>query len=183
MNNKEQGSMEEQKKFFRHCMRDTRQLVQDTIFHTPLRKNHTRRTLQRLLLEQRDESYYFSNEFQSIVSNESALYYIRHDVQRYELKKLYSGYYIPEIFLDLHGLTQIAAKRELGTLIATCRRENLYCTGIMHGYGKQVLKQRTPLWLAKHPLVMAFHTAPKKFGGDAALLVLIEVENRCYQGS
>ncbi|MGK3295951.1 Smr/MutS family protein, partial [Escherichia coli] len=38
------------------------------------------------------------------------------------------------------------------------------------------LKQQTPLWLAQHPHVMAFHQAPKEYGGDAALLVLIEVE-------
>ncbi|MGL4085548.1 endonuclease SmrB, partial [Escherichia coli] len=35
------------------------------------------------------------------------------------------------------------------------------------------LKQQTPLWLAQHPHVMAFHQA---HGGDAALLVLIEVD-------
>ncbi|HFX4694346.1 TPA: Smr/MutS family protein, partial [Escherichia coli] len=38
------------------------------------------------------------------------------------------------------------------------------------------LKQQTPLWLAQHPHVMAFHQAPKEYGGDAALLVLIEVD-------
>ena len=34
----------------------------------------------------------------------------------------------------------------------------------------------TPLWLAQHPHIMAFHQAPKEYGGDAALLILIEVE-------
>ena len=47
---------------------------------------------------------------------------------------------------------------------------------VMHGHGKHILKQQTPLWLAQHPHVMAFHQAPKEYGGDAALLVLIEVE-------
>ena len=46
----------------------------------------------------------------------------------------------------------------------------------MHGHGKHILKQQTPLWLAQHPHVMAFHQAPKEYGGDAALLVLIEVD-------
>ncbi|VFP83981.1 UPF0115 protein YfcN [Candidatus Erwinia haradaeae] len=181
MNKKQQsGSVEDQKISFRRLMSNTRQLVQDTITHTPLRKNCTRKTLKRLILEQSDESHYFSDTFQPILSNEGALCYARSDVHRYELKKLYSGYYTPEIFLDLHGLTQIEAKRELGALIATCRREHLYCSGIMHGYGKHVLKNQTPLWLAQHPLVMAFHQAPKQFGGDAALLVLIEVAGRRY---
>ncbi len=46
----------------------------------------------------------------------------------------------------------------------------------MHGHGKHILKQQTPLWLAQHPHVRAFHQAPKEYGGDAALLVLIEVD-------
>ena len=44
----------------------------------------------------------------------------------------------------------------------------------MHGHGKHILKQQTPLWLAQHPDVIAFHQAPKEWGGDAALLVLVE---------
>lgn len=69
-----------------------------------------------------------------------------------------------------------AGKQELGALIAACRREHVFCACVMHGHGKHILKQQTPLWLAQHPHVMAFHRAPKEYGGDAALLVLIEVE-------
>lgn len=72
--------------------------------------------------------------------------------------------------------TQLQAKQELGALIAACRREHVFCACVMHGHGKHILKQQTPLWLAQHPHVMAFHQAPKEYGGDAALLVLIEVE-------
>lgn len=80
-----------------------------------------------------------------------------------------------ELFLDLHGLTQLQAKQEIGALIAAARRENTYCVCIMHGHGKHVLKQQTPLWLAQHPDVIAFHQAPKEWGGTAALLLLIEI--------
>ena len=76
----------------------------------------------------------------------------------------------------IYGLTQLQAKQELGALIAACRREHVFCACVMHGHGKHILKQQTPLWLAQHPHVMAFHQAPKEYGGDAALLVLIEVE-------
>ncbi len=79
-------------------------------------------------------------------------------------------------FLDLHGLTQLQVSRNWGALIAACRREHVFCACVMHGHGKHILKQQTPLWLAQHPHVMAFHQAPKEYGGDAALLVLIEVE-------
>ena len=61
-------------------------------------------------------------------------------------------------------------------MIAACRREHVFCACVMHDHGKHILKQQTPLWLAQHPHVMAFHQAPKEYGGDAALLVLIEVD-------
>ena len=87
--------------------------------------------------------------------------YVRPDVSHFEAKKLRRGDYSPELFLDLHGLTQLQAKQELGALIAACRREHVFCACVMHGHGKHILKQQTPLWLAQHPHVMAFHQAPK----------------------
>lgn len=45
------------------------------------------------------------------------------------------GDYSPELFLDLHGLTQLQAKQELGALIAACRREHIFCACVMHGHG------------------------------------------------
>ena len=44
----------------------------------------------------------------------------------------------------------------------------------MHGHGKHILKQQTPLWLAQHPDVLAFHQ-PKEWGGNAAILLLVEL--------
>mgnify|MGYP001942036490 CR=1 FL=1 len=164
------------KALFRQLMSGTRKLAQDTIVHAPQRKKLREIPEKRLLSEQIDNSHYFSDEFQPLLATEGAVRYVRSDVDHFELKKLRRGDYSPEIFLDLHGLTQQQAKQELGALIAACRREHIFCASVMHGHGKHILKQQTPLWLAQHPLVMAFHQAPKEFGGDAALLVLIEVE-------
>jgi DNA-nicking Smr family endonuclease len=61
--------------------------------------------------------------------------YVRADVSHFELKKLRRGDYSPELFLDLHGLTQQQAKQELGALIAACRREHVFCACVMHGHG------------------------------------------------
>ncbi|VFP80103.1 UPF0115 protein YfcN [Candidatus Erwinia haradaeae] len=174
MNDKKNLSIEEKKIFF-DLMKGTRQLVQDTIVHKPVRKNLNYRTFDRSSLIQKDHSYYFSDEFQPLIASEGMLRYVRHGVNHYELKKLYRGDYAPEIILDLHGLTQIQAKKELSALITTCRQKNLHCTRILHGHGKHILKKQMPFWLAQHPLVLAFHQAPKQFGGDAALLVLIEL--------
>lgn len=166
----------EDKALFRGLMSDTRKLTQDTIVPKPIRKKITAVPQKRLLSEQMNASHYFSDEFQPLLADDGPVRYIRSDASHYELKKLRRGDYTPEIFLDLHGLTQKQAKEELGALIAACRREHIFCASVMHGHGKHVLKQQTPLWLAQHPLVMAFHQAPRLFGGDAALLVLIEVE-------
>ena len=174
MKKKEQLS-DDDKALFRQLMTGTRKLKQDTLVHQPARKK-TEVSLKRQLSEQADNSHYFSDEFQPLLAVDGPVRYVRSDVSHYELKKLRRGDYSPEIFLDLHGLTQQQAKQELGALIAACRREHIFCASVMHGHGKHILKQQTPLWLAQHPWVMAFHQAPKAFGGDAALLVLIEVE-------
>lgn len=167
---------EEDQTLFRQLMTGTRQIKQDTIVHRPQRKKVSEVPVKRLIQEQADASHYFSDEFQPLLNTEGAVKYVRADVSHFELKKLRRGDYSPELFLDLHGLTQMQAKQELGALIAACRREHVFCACVMHGHGKHILKQQTPLWLAQHPHVMAFHQAPKEYGGDAALLVLIEVE-------
>ncbi|PWW09541.1 endonuclease SmrB [Mangrovibacter plantisponsor] len=175
MKKKAQLSTEDQA-LFRELMRGTRKLAQDTIVHRPVRKKITEMPVKRLVQEQVDASHYFSDEFQPLLSSEGPMRYVREGVSHFELKKLRRGDYTPDLMLDLHGLTQLQAKQELGALIAACRREHVYCACVMHGHGKHILKQQTPLWLAQHPHVMAFHQAPKEWGGDAALLVLIEVD-------
>lgn len=167
---------EEDQALFRQLMTGTRKIKQDTIVHRPQRKKITEVAPKRLLQEQVDNSHYFSDEFQPLLNTEGSTKYVRPDVSHFELKKLRRGDYSPELFLDLHGLTQQQAKQELGALIAACRREHVFCACVMHGHGKHILKQQTPLWLAQHPHIMAFHQAPKEYGGDAALLILIEVE-------
>ncbi|GAA0519349.1 endonuclease SmrB [Tatumella terrea] len=175
MNPKKTLSQEDQL-LFRQLMSDTRKLKQDTVQHAPVRPQSRAIPEKRLQSEQADNSHYFSDEFQPLLAEDGPVRYVRADVSHYELKKLRRGDYTPEIFLDLHGLTQQQAKKELGALLAACRREHLFCASVMHGHGKHILKQQTPLWLAQHPYVMAFHQAPKLFGGDAAILVLIETE-------
>ncbi|WP_111742007.1 endonuclease SmrB [Leminorella richardii] len=160
---------------FKDAVQGTKPLSQTTKVHRPARKVK-KVSEERLIQEQVDASFYFSDEFQPLLNEEGAMRYVRSDVDHYELKKLRRGDYTPELFLDLHGLTQAQAKQELGALIAACRREHVHCACVMHGHGKHVLKKQTPLWLAQHPDVRAFHQAPKEFGGDAAILLLVERE-------
>ena len=159
---------------FQEMIKCTKKLPQDKIRHQTPRKKVTHYPTERLQQEQIDASYYFSDEFQPNLATEGPMRYLREGANAYELKKLRRGDYVPEFFLDLHGLTQLIAKQEIGALIAACRREHVYCACIMHGHGKHILKQQTPLWLAQHPDIIAFHQAPKEWGGDAALLLLVE---------
>jgi len=147
---------EEDQALFQQLMAGTRKIKQDTIVHRPVRKKITEVPVKRLLSEQADASHYFSDEFQPLLNTDGPAKYVRPDVSHFEVK--------------------MEEKQGLGPLMAACRREHVFCACVMHGHGKHVLKQQTPLWLAQHPHVMAFHQAPKEYGGDAALLVLIEVE-------
>lgn len=168
----------EEAALFREAVPGVKRLKNDTITHRPLRKKVSELSPKKLIQEQVDASYYFSDEFQPMLQEEGPVRHIRPDVSHFELKKLRRGDYSPELFLDLHGLTQKEAKQELGALIAACRREHVHCACVMHGHGKHILKQQTPLWLAQHPDVEAFHQAPKELGGTAALLVLVELDDK-----
>lgn len=160
---------------FRDSVTGAKKLRQDTIVHRPPKPKIKQAPPQRLLQEQVDASFYFSDEFQPQLDEDGPTRYVRSGASPFELKKLRRGDYVPDLFLDLHGLTQLQAKQELGALIAACKREHVYCACVMHGHGKHILKQQTPLWLAQHPDVLAFHQAPKEWGGSAAILLLVEL--------
>ncbi len=157
---------------FREAITGARQIKQDTIrLQSPAIKQKAKI---REIREAQQAQHYFSDEYEPLLSQEGPVRYVRSDVSAYEAKKLRRGDYIPDMMLDLHGLTQQQAKLELGALIEACRRQHIRCACVMHGHGKNILKQKIPLWLAQHPDIMAFHQAPKLWGGDAAILVLIE---------
>lgn len=126
--------------------------------------------------EQRNHEFFFSDDFEAVLSY-TPLKYLAPNVDAYLLKQLRRGDFAPELLLDLHGYTQRQAKREIAALLLAAEQERVACVGLMHGHGEGVLKQRIPHWLVQHPRVLAFHQAPKEFGGDAAILVLLQVED------
>lgn len=153
---------------------NVKKIKQDTVAHPPSRK--TRQTIAETKQQQQIEqaAFYFSDVYQPNLQ-EDPIRYSHPDADPYEIKKLKRGFYDPDLFLDLHGLTQLEAKQEIAALLATCIREHLYCGCIMYGHGKNILKKQTPMWLAQHPNILCFHQAPKEFGGSAALLFLIKL--------
>jgi len=152
-----------------------KKLKQDTIKLPP--KNMKKKQVIQEKIAANFETDHFSDGFEPHLSEEGPVRYIRGDAQKYLIKQLRRGDFSPEIILDLHGLKQVEAKRELGALLACCKKEGLYCCSVLHGVGTYVLKKQVPLWLAQHPDILAFHQAPLEFGGHGALLVLVELED------
>lgn len=120
-------------------------------------------------------SFSFSDMYQAALPQEGPVRYCREGESSHIVKQLRRGDYSPEMMLDLHGLTREMAKAELAALIHAARKEAIDCVSVMHGYGQGVLKAALPHYLVQHPHVRAFHQAPLEYGGQAALLVLVDV--------
>ncbi|MCT8563293.1 endonuclease SmrB [Glaesserella parasuis] len=158
---------------FREAIKGTKKIKQDTF----VPKVEPRKKINEIreLTEKADTLFYFSDEYEPLLTEENdKVKYRREDVDPYILKQLRRGDFHPELFLDLHGLTKENAKKELASLILACEREGIYCASIMTGYGTRALKYQIPRWLVQHPKVIALHQAPREWGGNSAILILIE---------
>ncbi|MDE4054333.1 endonuclease SmrB [Glaesserella parasuis] len=158
---------------FREAIKGTKKIKQDTFVPKvePRKKINEIREIK----EKADTLFYFSDEYEPLLTEENdKVKYRREDVDPYILKQLRRGDFHPELFLDLHGLTKENAKKELASLILACEREGIYCASIMTGYGTRALKYQIPRWLVQHPKVIALHQAPREWGGNSAILILIE---------
>ncbi len=164
---------------FRKYLNGAREIVQDTIFHSRINKIANQNVIsKRSIFEQEAHSYYFSClQNEKNFFKENPVSYMRSKSSNNILKRLKKGKYLPDISLDLHGLTQYQAQKKLGQLITICQKEKIFCAHIIHGYGKNILKQQIPFWLSQHPDIVAFHQAPRIFGSDAAIIAIIEVYN------
>ncbi len=161
---------------FRQAMRGVTPLKKtDKVYFKPKHKaknfNNERKGI---LSRYTDTSHFFSDEHYPLCDTQDISVYLQTGYPSRLLKQLKRGDYLPEIFLDLHGLTKVQAKEELAHLIDACLNEYVSCASIMHGFGKHILKNQVPQWLAQHPAIIAFHYPPQRYGGKAALWVLIK---------
>ena len=107
------------------------------------------------------------------------LSYRRPGVRDQTLRHLRRGRYPVEDELDLHGLSQSAARDHLAEFIASSSRAGLRCVRIVHGKGYRsgargpVLKVGVNTWLRRHPDVLAFTSARVIDGGTGAVYVLL----------
>ncbi|WP_343128677.1 endonuclease SmrB [Buchnera aphidicola (Kurisakia onigurumii)] len=162
---------------FRSSCQGTQELVQDTFLHIKNKKKYTKDFISKKdLIEEEIQTHFLSrNNFSSINFDKNPVCYLRSNTCKNELKKLKNGKYYPDIFMDLHGLNKNQAIKALGKLIFKCIKEKLFCASIIHGHGKNILKNQVPIWLSQHPDIIAFHQSPQFYGDYVSILVLIEV--------
>jgi len=167
----------QEKQLFKDSIGKVKPLVQDTIH--PVKKSSKSKTqLKSEKSNQQHAEFYFSDEFEPNLNKNGPMQYVRADVDSFESKNLRRGKYTPDLILDLHGLDQNKAKLELAALLHACQKEHAQCICIIHGIGSHILKRKVPHWLVQHPDVMAFHQAPLEWGGNGALLALIELKDK-----
>jgi DNA-nicking Smr family endonuclease len=103
----------------------------------------------------------------------------RAGVRDQTLRQLRRGRYPVEAELDLHGLSQAAARDYLAEFIASSRHAGLRCVRVVHGKGYRsgargpVLKIAVNTWLRRHTDVLAFTSARVIDGGTGAVYVLL----------
>jgi DNA-nicking Smr family endonuclease len=103
----------------------------------------------------------------------------RPGVRTRTLKHLRRGLYPVEDQLDLHGLSQAAARDSLGDFLDYSRGAGYRCVRIVHGKGYRsgargpILKIAVNTWLKRHIDVMAFTSARPIDGGTGAVYVLL----------
>jgi DNA-nicking Smr family endonuclease len=113
------------------------------------------------------------------VTGDAALSFQRAGVRIQVMRRLRRGLYPVDDELDLHGLTQSAARNQLADFLAHSRDGGLRCVRIIHGKGYRsgargpVLKVAVNLWLRRHMDVMAFVSARAIDGGAGAVYVLL----------
>lgn len=167
---------DEEKALFLQSVGKIKTIVQDKVVlkkSTPNKKlTNTKDT------KKQSAEFNFSDEFEPLLNQQGPLKFVREDVSSFEVKNLRRGQYQPDLILDLHGLTQQQAKQELSSLLYACQKEHAQCLCIVHGIGNKVLKRKVPHWLVQHPDVMAFHQAPLEWGGNGAVLVLMELKDK-----
>lgn len=168
-------------KLFSDAVAKVKPFVLDTIHPVKMASKFNKSVASKKSSTQQNKAlaqFHFSDEFEPHLNKQGPMKYLRDGVDSFEVKNLRRGYYRPDLILDLHGLDQQQAKKELAALLYACQKEHAQCICIVHGIGSYILKNKVPHWLVQHPDVMAFHQAPLEWGGDGALLALIELKDK-----
>jgi DNA-nicking Smr family endonuclease len=113
------------------------------------------------------------------VGGEELLVHRKPGVRDQTLRRLRRGLVPVEGELDLHGMSQAAARELLAEFLAAGSAQGQRCVRIIHGKGLRsgsrgaVLKSAVNAWLRRHSEVMAFVSARPIDGGAGAVYALL----------
>ena len=168
---------QQEKQLFKDAVGKVKPMVLDTIH--PVKKSiKPKSRINQQKVGQQQASFHFSDQYEPMLATQGPMKYVRDGANSYETKNLRRGLYAPDLILDLHGLDQQQAKQEIAALLFASQKEHAQCLCIVHGLGNRILKNKVPHWLVQHPDVIAFHQAPLEWGGDGALLVLMDLHDK-----
>ena len=126
--------------------------------------------------KQRHAEFTFSDGFEAHFPDDTALLWHQGDKRCAALlKRCRRGDFTPEYELDCHGMTKAYAKEELAALLVQAYKQDIACVSIMHGHGSGVLKRALPNYIMQYPHIIGFCQAPKQWGGQAGILILLDV--------
>ncbi len=101
-------------------------------------------------------------------------------LEKKTLKSLYKSQIKIDNKLDLHGLTEVEAKKSVNEFILDSFKNKKRNLIIITGKGNKsegVLKKRTPTWLQNEDIskfIIGFTQMPKTSGGDGAIFIKIK---------
>jgi DNA-nicking Smr family endonuclease len=109
----------------------------------------------------------------------AVLSFRRSGIREQVMRRLRRGFIPSEDEIDLHGLSQTAARERLAEFLVHSRDAGRRCVRIVHGKGYRsgargpILKAAVNLWLRRHLDVAAFTSARAIDGGTGAVYVLL----------
>lgn len=165
---------------FRSAMRGVTPL-QASLRHSPMQPKRRPRK-PKLMIEERDDLERAMPLIAAAADEDTgaaALTFRRGGVRDQVMRRLRRGLYPTQAELDLHGLTQTAARDRLADFIARGSEMGWRCVRVVHGKGYRsgargpILKSAVNLWLRRHRDVMAFTSAKAIDGGTGAVYVLL----------
>jgi DNA-nicking Smr family endonuclease len=158
---------------FRSEINGSNQLNQDTVHFK--KKAVSAQHHSNKQLKQTDAEFYFSDEFIPNIDTSGTVNFVKPGADTFLAKQLRRGDFAPELILDLHGMNKQDAKLELAGLISACKKQHVRCACIVTGMGERILKHKVPHYLVQHPDVLAIHQAPLEYGGQGALLIMVDI--------
>lgn len=121
------------------------------------------------------QRFHFSDQYEPYIDENETLSFVREGYPSYLTKVLRRGDIAPDLILDLHGYTKQQAQVDLADLIQDCIDQHIPCACVVHGVSGGVLKRKVPHYLMQHPDVLAFHQAPLEWGGQGAVVLIVNL--------